>query len=129
MQDHRSVPLEVLRDFVRARAELSSLRDVAAQTGLGRTTLHSFINGETKPHPRVRRAMGLWYFAKMNEAPDIDIVRPYEAAISVLLAALPDAERGTARALVIDDLRSPHAQTDTPLPRWLELLQSTLNGK
>ncbi len=119
MEDHRSIPLEVLRDFIRSQCELTSTRAVAAETGLGRTTLHAFMNGATKPHPRVRRVLALWYLRKMNEAPDIDIVRPYESALSILLSSLPPEHQDSARALLIKGLRALHG---TPVPRWLQLL-------
>lgn len=117
--DHRSVPLDVLRDFIRSQCELASVRAVAAETGLGRTTLHAFINGATKPHPRVRRTLALWYLAKVNEAPDIDVLRPYESALAILISSLPPDAQEAARALLVDDLRGLHS---APLPRWLQLL-------
>jgi hypothetical protein len=119
MQDHRSVPLEVLRDFVRSQAELTSIRQVATEVGLGRATLHAFIHGETNPHPRVRRVLAQWYIRKLEEAPDIDVIRPYVAALSTLLNSLPSDEQESARALLIADLCGLHG---LPLPRWLQLL-------
>jgi hypothetical protein len=121
MKDHRSIPLEVLRDFVRVQAELTSLRAVASAIGVGRTTLHSFLNDETKPHPRIRRLIGLFYIAKMNEAPDIDIIRPYVSALSTLVSALPPDKQGAASALLVDGLAVLHGPPEKH-PRWLESL-------
>ena len=123
MQDYRSVPLEVLRDFVRAHAELTSIRAVAGEVGVGRTTLHSFLNEETTPHPRVRRLLGLWYLTKVNEAPDIDVIRPYAAALSILVSSLPEDERGAATALMVESLAAIYAGREEQ-PRWMELLRT-----
>ena len=124
MQDHRSIPLEVLREFVRTQAELSSIRTVAGAIGVGRTTLHSFLaEGGTMPHPRVRRRIALWYIAKQNEAPDIDVVRPYVSALSILVAALPEAEQETASGLLLEALEGIYAGR-ADIPRWLQLLLS-----
>lgn len=49
--DHRTVPLEVLREFARSYAELTSLRTVAEDAGVGRSTVHSFITTEKHTTP------------------------------------------------------------------------------
>lgn len=121
--DHRAVPLEVLRDFVRSQAELSSIRQVAAEVGLGRTTLHSFINEETNPHPRVRRLLGLWYLQKLEQAPDIDIARPYVAALEILLSEVPEDRRRAAQQNLVELLTETHSEAGAE-PRWLELLRT-----
>ena len=120
-QDFRSIPLEVLRDFVRTQSEITSIRACAAEVGLGRTTLHLFIQGQRNPHPRVRRALGLWYLRKQNEAVDIDVVRPYVSALSILIAGLPEMDRDTASALVLETLEAVYT-SHAEIPRWLELL-------
>lgn len=121
--DHRAVPLEVLRDFVRSQTELSSIRQVAAEVNLGRTTLHAFINGETNPHPRVRRVLALWYLQKLEQAPDIDVARPYVAALDILLSEVPDDRRREAQQSLIGTLTDLHEATGVE-PRWLELLRT-----
>lgn len=121
--DHRAVPLDVLRDFVRSQAELSSIRQVAAEVGLGRTTLHSFINGETNPHPRVRRLLALWYLQKLEQAPDMDVARPYVSAMDILLSDVPEDKRREARQSLLELLSQTHEAAGAE-PRWLELLRT-----
>ncbi len=121
--DHRAVPLEVLRDFVRSQTELSSIRQVAAEVGLGRTTLHSFINGETNPHPRVRRVLALWYLQQLEQAPDIDVARPYVSALDILLADVPEEKRREAQQSLLEFLAQTHEGGEAA-PRWLELLRT-----
>ena len=124
MKDHRSIPIEVLRDFARSRAEITSIRDVADEVGVGHSTLHKFILGRTTPRPRVRRLLGLWYLQKVEEAHDMDVARPYAAALDILLSEIPQEQRRTAEHGVVAALAEIHAHTGTPTPRWLELLQS-----
>ncbi|HEX6369072.1 MAG TPA: hypothetical protein VF006_09065 [Longimicrobium sp.] len=121
MQDYRSIPVEVLRDFARTRAEMTSIRKAADEVGIGRSTFHKLIQGRTTPLPRVRRQLGLWYLQMQNEAPDVDVVRPYAAALVVLLSGIQADQQKAARAELVASLRDLYASR-TPVPRWLELL-------
>jgi hypothetical protein len=121
MQDYRNIPVEVLRDFARTRADMISVRAAADEVGIGRSTFHKFVLGRTQPQPRVLRRLGLWYLEKANEAHDIDVVRPYAAALAVLLSDVPAHERAGASAEMLDSLRRVY-EARAPEPRWLELL-------
>lgn len=118
-QDPRSVPVEVLRDFARSRAEISSIRAVADEVGISHSALHKFTNGVTQPQPRVRRLLALWYLKKQGEAPDVDVIRPYLAALNLLTAEVPGNRGTVARAAMVEELGTYF--TDGK-PRWLELL-------
>lgn len=122
MQDHRSIPLEVLREFVLAQSEVTSMRAVAAAIGIGRTTLRSFLNQNTTPHPRIRRLIALWYIAEHDKAPDMDLVRPYRSAMSILVSGLPPNEQDAAQNEAAAALYAVYVARHVPVPRWLELL-------
>jgi hypothetical protein len=128
VKDYRNVPIEVLRDFTRTQTEITSIRSVADEVGLGRSTLHKFILGRTNPQPRVRRLLGLWYLEKIEKAHDIDVARPYAAALTILLSEIPPERRRAAEHEVLDTLAQTHSQSGAPEPRWLELLRSELAG-
>lgn len=121
--DFRAIPLEVLRDFVRSRTEATSIRQVAVEIGIGRTTLHSFINADTTPHPRVRRVIALWYLDWFNTAPDVDVVRPYKAALDVLVKQVPEGQREGTIAIILDGLESGYLGGSAAPPRWVVLLR------
>ncbi|WP_420129740.1 hypothetical protein [Longimicrobium sp.] len=123
MKDYRNVPIEVLRDFTRTQTEITSIRSVADEVGLGRSTLHKFILGRTNPQPRVRRLLGLWYLDKVEKAHDIDVARPYAAALQILLSEIPQERRRAAENEVLDALAQTHSQSGATPPRWLELLR------
>jgi hypothetical protein len=57
----RAIPLEALREWYTDRVELSSVRDVSIQAGIGRTTLQNFLNRVSNPHIRIRRRLALYY--------------------------------------------------------------------
>ena len=60
-------------------------------------TLHAIVSANTTPHPCIRRAIALWYLDWSETVADIGLVRPYAAALDVLIAGLPEGQReGTA---------------------------------
>lgn len=124
MKDYRNVPIEVLRDFTRTQTEITSIRSVADEVGLGRSTLHKFILGRTNPQPRVRRLLGLWYLQKVEQAHDIDVARPYAAALQILLSEIPQERRHAAEQEVLHALAQTHSESGAGEPRWLELLRT-----
>lgn len=79
-RDYRRVPVEDLRRFAQDETELTSIRHVAAEVGIGRTTLHKFVAGETMPHPRVRRLLAMWYLRRHGNADESEAIRPEESA-------------------------------------------------
>lgn len=124
MKDYREVPLDVLRDFARSQTELSSIRTVAQEVGVGRSTLNKFVLGRTIPQPRVRRLLAVWYLKKVDEAEDIDVARPYAAALDILLSAIPDEKRSEAEQRFLGSLAQMHSRAGIQQPRWLELLRT-----
>lgn len=124
MKDYRAIPTEVLRDFARSQTEASSIRSVAEEVGLSYSALHKFITGRTNPQARVRRLLGLWYLQKVDQAHDIDVARPYAAALEILLSDIPQEQRGAAEKSVLEMLAQVHAPAGEPTPRWLELLRT-----
>ena len=123
--DYRAVPLETLRQFARAEAERTSLRHVAAAVGVGRTTLHNLLSGETSPHPRVKRLLALWYLRERERAVGSG-AEAYAAALEVLVADLPEAQRREARATLLEILERVHALLGVPLPDGIAALRERL---
>lgn len=124
MKDYRAIPIEVLRDFALSQTEASSIRIVADEVGVSHSALHKFVSGRTNPQPRVRRLLGLWYLDKVERAHDIDVARPYAAALDILLSEIPHDRRPAAEQGVLEALAQVHAPTGQPTPRWLELLRT-----
>lgn len=123
LKDHRTVPLEVLRDFARARGEATSIANVAEELGLGRSTLYGFISEGRTPHPRARRVIALWYLDWIETAPDFDLVRPYVSALDVLTRELPEEQREAVVNVVLGGLEAGYVGGGESPPRWLATLQ------
>jgi transcriptional regulator with XRE-family HTH domain len=110
MNEHRSVPLDVLREWARDEAERTSLRSLASRVGMGRTTLAKFIAGATTPHPRVRRAVALAYLAGR---PD-----PLVDALAWILGGLPDEAQSNARLRLLDAVADVYRSAGAKPPPW-----------
>jgi transcriptional regulator with XRE-family HTH domain len=124
--DHRAVPLDVLREFALDQSERSSLRQVAAAIGLGRTTLQKFINAETTPHPRVRRQVALWYLANRETsefaAPAVGWTHQ-RSALQLLVGDLPEEGRTRAADDLLDIIADVHTKSGVAVPEWVERLR------
>jgi hypothetical protein len=123
-RDYRTVPVEAIRRFAQDETELTSIRHVAAEVGLGRTTLHKFVAGETMPHPRVRRLLALWYLRRHGQAAEDETVRPYVSALEILLSGVPGDTRSRAAEDVLDVLERGYAATGGERPSWLDALRA-----
>lgn len=126
-RDYRAVPVDTIRRFAQDQAELTSIRQVAAEIGLGRTTLHKFVAGETMPHPRVRRLLALWYLRRSGQpAGREEALQPYASALEILLAGVPDAARDQAAGEVLDVIARGYAASSGERPEWLDALRDRL---
>jgi hypothetical protein len=125
--DHRTVPLEVLREFARSQAELSSIRLVAEDAGVGRSTLHKFITASTTPHPRVRRLLALWYLRRLSGVDEMELIRPYVSALEILIADVPSTSRGRVTTDVLDSVDRGYAVAGEESPRWVKVLRTRLS--
>jgi hypothetical protein len=125
--DHRKVPLEVLREFTRDQAELTSLRAVADDAGVGRSTLHKFVQAGTHPHPRTRRLLALWYLRRRVGIDETELIRPYRAALALLVGEVPSIARERSLAEVLDGIARGHVTARDPVPRWLEVVRERID--
>lgn len=124
--DHRTVPLEVLREFARSQVELSSIRHVAEDAGVGRSTVHKFISAGTMPHPRVRRLLALWYLRRLSGLDELELIRPYASALEVVFGDLPEPFRGRAMLSVLDYVDRAYTDLGEETPRWVKALRTRL---
>jgi hypothetical protein len=124
--DHRAVPLEVLREFARSEVELTSIRAVAEDAGVGRSTVHKFVAAGTMPHPRIRRLLALWYLRRVAGVNETELVRPYVAALEVLVADVPAPSRGQALSAMLDDIERGYSVAGEESPRWVKVLRARL---
>lgn len=122
LPDHRAVPLEVLREFTRSMVEMSSIRLVAGDAGVNRSTVHKFITAESTPHPRVRRLLALWYLRRVAGIDELELVRPYAAALDVLMAQVPDHALPRVTLDVLVAIQQGFAAGGEEPPRWIDAI-------
>lgn len=112
------VPIDKARQAAQRAVDATGLRHVAREIGLSPTGLQHFLKGG-EPYAKSLQKLGDWYIrqAAAGHSAERDTV---EAALTLLLLSLPDAERGAARDQVLAVLREAHERTGTPPPDWLE---------
>ncbi len=59
--DPEAVQLEAIREFMRRRVSERSLRDVAAEVGIGKDAVRDFAEGEVQPYARTEQKVREWY--------------------------------------------------------------------
>lgn len=122
--DHRSVPLEDLREFARSESKRTSIQHAANNAGIGRSTIHKFIRHGTTPHPRVRRLLALWYLRRLQGGVDeLELIRPYASALDVLLADVPAPAVRDVTLDVLIAIRKGIAADGGEPPEWLDAIR------
>jgi AcrR family transcriptional regulator len=101
---YRTVPLYTIRKLAQDETDRTSIRRVAKDAGLRKSTLHNFVAGKTIPHPRVRRLLALWYLRRRDELAEEEAVRPYVEALGMVIAGMPDEVQAGTSGWVLDIL-------------------------
>lgn len=122
--DHRDVPLEVLREFMRSAAEMYSIRSIAEDARVGRSTMHSFINAGTMPHLRTRRLLALCYLRRLSGLNELELVRPYRSALATLLSDVMEPSRGVLTLTVLEAIAQACLAQGDDTPRWIQILRA-----
>lgn len=110
-------PDDVLRAALRRAVAASSLRTVAEQVGLTHRGLQLYITGESQPRQATARKLRDWY---VREGANGGSVAPetVRAALDVLLADLPEAERGRAASELLEAVRQMYRRAKMEPPAW-----------
>lgn len=112
------VPVEKARQAAQRAVDATSLRHVAREIGLSPTGLQHFLQGG-EPYAKSLQKLGDWYIRRAATAGHGAERDTVEAALTLLLLSLPDADRGAVREQVLAVLREAHERTGTPPPDWL----------
>jgi hypothetical protein len=111
------VPVDAIRREARLAVEAGSLRAVARAVGMSAMGLRAFLDGRA-PYSATLRKLTAWYVKHASTRPCFS-AEDAQAAVAVLLEAVPDAERGDAGAELLDWLLEMHRQRRLPPPPWL----------
>jgi AcrR family transcriptional regulator len=112
------VSMQVLREAVERQVEATSLRHVAADIGIGPTTLYNFIRSEIKtPYSINHRKLLTWYVQSRHEVSEID-AHAAAASLELLTLHFPVRQRRNAQRQILGFLEQLRGE-GVPSPQWI----------
>lgn len=123
---YSDLDIGAVRRYANARANESSVRQIAREVGMRHTTLTKFLNG-SEPLPRIRILLIEWYLREQPEHPAHELLSVLlppspetpEAHLDALLADVPDGARLEARLRITTALSQAYRRLGLPDPEWL----------
>lgn len=119
----RSFTIKHLREAVLARAENTSLRNVAREVGMSPTGLKKFLQG-TSPYSPTLRRLRIWYVQYAARSSSGLEYQDARAALTVLMHDLtPEARRSTTHRF-ISSLARGYDDSGISPPSWIAELNA-----
>lgn len=123
---YEEVDIAAVRRYANARANTTSIRQIAVQTGLGHTTFYKFLLGST-PYARNRILLCEWFLREhlVHPVPEpLSITLPSppetpEVHLEALLRDLRGAPRVEARMRIMRVIAQAYQRMGLPSPEWL----------
>lgn len=120
------IDIREVRNYVNGRANGSSVREIARQTGIGNTSLDKFLNG-SEPYARNRGKLCEWYLREHRVHPIPQLIEvPLEVKandpdghLDALLQELRGEARSEARVRIIAAVAAGYRRMGLPDPAWL----------
>lgn len=111
------IPLAVLRRTLERYTRATSIRTVAAQLGMGHTSLHKFITGSVVPRQRTRRSMEA--FCLQALLPQLPAEEEVNTALCMLTEHLPAAAGQRVREGIVAFVAGETLALGAELPGWM----------
>lgn len=120
------IDIDAVRRYVNARANSSSVREVARQIGIGNTSLDKFLNGSV-PYARNRALLCEYYLREhrvhpIQQAEAVMVRRQDETPEALLTGLLKDLRgeaRTEARLRITNALGQAYRRMGLAEPEWL----------
>lgn len=114
--------MERVRAWVEFRLVETSLRDLAEEVGVAKSSVDKFVKGESLPGknwPKLR-----YWFLRDRRARSATLQDAGEMALLVLeaLQNVPTARRRDAIVRTVEHFEAVHRDTFAPRPAWIEAL-------
>jgi hypothetical protein len=107
--------LDLIREHAQARADALSVRRLAAEIGMGASTLQNFLAGSL-PHKRIASRLEEWYASRPGaEAPQAFGV---SEALDMLGAGLPPSLRPVAQHVLYGAVAGLYRSAGLSPPTW-----------
>lgn len=112
------VPVRVFREAVARKVEATSLRYVAAEIGISRSALYTFIQNEkAEPYSKNYQKFLAWYVRDRREAQGID-ADSAAASLELLTLHFPPRRRRRIQQDLLELLEQRRGD-EMPAPQWL----------
>lgn len=120
--DHRAL-IEHVRHWVEFRLAETSLRDLAEEMGIAKSSIDKFVKGESLPNknwPKLR-----FWFLKDRRVRNASLQSPSEMALLLLesLQNVPASRRREAIIRTVEHYDAVHREASAPRPEWLDALR------
>lgn len=123
---YSDVDIAAVRRYAAARANESSVRQIARHVGLRHSTFDKFLRG-SEPLARTRILLIEWFLREQPVHPAHEllsvVLRPPPGGpvvhLDALLAEVPDAARLEARLRITTALSQAYRRAGLPNPDWL----------
>ena len=118
----RAALVRHVRAWLEFRLLESSLRELANETGIAKSTIDKFARGDSIPEktwPKLR-----YWYAQDRQARRASLHDPESMALLFLatLENIPGRYRAWAIRSTVDHLRALHREAKAPEPEWLDVL-------
>jgi hypothetical protein len=117
------IDINEVREYANRRADATSVRQLARETGIQHTTLDKFLAG-ANPFAKTRRPLCEWYLGEHSDRPAPQGTKSVAATdphshLDALLADLRGEARTEARMRIATVLAQAYARMRKDVPEWL----------
>lgn len=113
----RAVDVDAMREWYQEQVERTSIRQVAKLCGIGRSSLHNFLNGAS-PHPRLRRLLAKYYLEQRSDG-----MQDVLDALAVLISGIEGEDRGRLQHAIVGLVEQAYCARGAEPPRWIVQLR------
>jgi AcrR family transcriptional regulator len=118
-----------VRAWVELRLAETSLRDLADEVGVAKSSIDKFVKGESLPQknwPKLR-----FWFLRDRRTRKASLQEPADMALLVLetLRNVPAARRREAIVRTLEHFEALHRETRAPRPEWLDALRELADAE
>lgn len=124
MAEMWAIPVEELRTWYVERCAMSTIREVAADVGVGHSTLFALVSGKTRTlQPRIRKVLAGYYLAHRGDD-DSQRVENAKAAFRTAASFFPEPARARVVLHLLATAEAEYLAAGQDVPGWLRALRS-----
>ncbi|HEX6748945.1 MAG TPA: hypothetical protein VF092_16730 [Longimicrobium sp.] len=125
----RDAEIELLREALRRRVELTSVRQVAAEVKMSHGGVYNLVTGNVVPYGKTLAKLRAWYVEQSARGGSGLTVDAARFLVDQMLGAVPAYLRPAAGVEMLDKLEGIYEQCGVPRPAWVEVLRRQLRAQ